>query len=365
MQDEYKRRIHRIRRQLRTIKVNGLIVIGTANVQYLTGFTGHDSWALVLPRSVVLLTDSRYTEQAEGECVNCRIIERSIGLAKAVESVVFRSKSVKTLAVEDTCSLAVLKGLRKTLSVKIKPVARVVENVRWIKTDAEVKLICKAATIAFNAMDRALKQLNLGMTERQFAALYEYLLSEYGATPSFETIAAFGPNGSRNHHQPGTRKLKKNDTILLDFGARYQGYCSDITRCYAVGKATRLFKKAYEAVACAQRAAIEQIKPNQQGENIDQTARHIIEQFNLPAYGHGLGHGLGLEVHESPVLSRTDKKGKLVTGHVLTVEPGVYLPGKFGIRLEDDVLVTNRGTRILTDDQRFKIDPDQVPLLKV
>ena len=363
---EYQRRIREVRGQLRAMKVQGLIVIGVENVRYLTGFCGHDSWALVLPRSVALITDSRYTEQAQGECIGCRIVERKEALAKETESIASKQKGITLLGIEDSCSVAMLKGVRKAISVKVKPVSAVVENVRVIKSDDEVKLIRKASRIAFDAMDRALKKLTAGMTERQFAALYEYLLSEYGARPSFETTVAFGPNGSRNHHQPGRRKLKKVDTILLDFGANYEGYCSDMTRCFAVGKVTPFFRKVYKAVAVAQWTAIKQIKAGLKGSDVDLSAREIIQQANLPVYGHGLGHGLGLEVHEGPRLSRNvDKKGVLQSGHVVTVEPGVYIPGKLGIRLEDDVLVTNKGARILSRDKRFDINPDKVPLLKV
>jgi len=363
--DEYQRRLRQVRKQLRGLNVEGLIVIGVENVRYLTGFTGHDSWLLVLPRNVVLITDSRYTEQAQAECVGCRVVERKGGLAKELETIVAKQKGITVLGVEDRCSVAMLKGIRKFLSPRIKPVGQVVENVRAIKTDVEVKLICKAAKIAFDAMDWALKQLQSGMTEREFAALYEYKLSAYGAKPSFETIAAFGANGSRNHHQPRQRKLKKVDTILLDFGASYKGYCSDMTRCFAVGRVTPFFQKVYETVAESQNTAIEIIKAGVKGCDADAAAQAVIRQADLPVYGHGLGHGLGLEVHEGPRLSNADKKGTLEAGHVVTVEPGVYMQGKLGVRLEDDVLVTAHGVRILSRDERFKVKPERVPLLKV
>jgi Xaa-Pro aminopeptidase len=363
--DEYQRRVRQVRKQLHGLNVQGLIVIGVENVRYLTGFTGHDSWALVLPRSVVLITDSRYTEQAQGECVGCRIIERKGGLAKEAEAVIAKQKRITALGIEDRCSVAMLKGIRKYLSAKIKPASGVVEKVRVIKADDEVKLIRKASRIAFDAMDWVLKHLKPGMTERQLSALYEYKLSDFGAKPAFETIAAFGPNGSRNHHQPGQRKLKKVDTILLDFGASYNGYCSDMTRCFAVGRVTPFFKKVYEAVAQSQQNAIEIIKAGVKGCDVDTVARDKIKQADLPVYGHGLGHGLGLEVHEGPRLSNADKKSSLKAGHVITVEPGVYMPGKLGVRLEDDVLVTDTGAVVLSRDKRFDVKPERVPLLKV
>ena len=363
--NEYQRRIREVRMQLRASNVQGLIVMGAENVRYLTGFSGHESCVLVLPRNVVLITDSRYTEQANGECIGCRIVERKGGLAKESEKIISKLKGITTLGVEDSCSVAMLKGIRKVLSAKVKPVSGIVENVRAVKTEGEVKLIRKAARIAFDAMDWALKQLKVGMTERQLAALYEYKLSDYGAKIGFETIAAFGPNGSRNHHQPSPRKLKKHDTILLDFGANYAGYTSDMTRCFAVGRATPLFRKIYETVSRSQQNAIAAIKAGVKAFEVDAAARAVIEQTDLPVFGHGTGHGLGLEVHERPGLSGIDKKTVLKAGHVVTVEPGIYLPGKLGVRLEDDVLVTKDGAKILSRDKRFDIKPDVVPLLKI
>ncbi len=363
--NEYQQRVRDVRKQLRALNVQGLIVRGGENVRYLTGFTGHDSWVLVLPRSVVLITDSRYTEQAQDECVNCRIVQRKGGLAKEVEKITSKLKGITVLGIEDSCSVKVLKAVRKVLSTKIKPVSGIVENVRAVKTEGEVKLIHKASRIAFNAMDWALKQLKVGMTERQLAALYEYKLSDFGAKIGFETIAAFGPNGSRNHHQPGGRKLKKMDTILLDFGANYQGYTSDTTRCFAVGKVTPMFARVYETVARSQQTSIDAVKAGVKACDVDAAARAVIAEADLPVFGHGTGHGVGLEVHERPTLSGMDKKTVLEVGHVVTVEPGIYLSGKLGVRLEDDVCVTEQGAKILSRDKRFDIDPNVVPLLKI
>ncbi|MCI0499445.1 MAG: Xaa-Pro peptidase family protein [Planctomycetales bacterium] len=361
---EYQRRNKAVRKQLAAAGTDGLIAAGVENVRYLTGFCGHDSWALVLPRCTMLITDSRYTEQARGECVDCRIIERKDGLVKTVGAILEKQKGVKTLAVEDSCSMALFKSLRKKLPVRLSPAANVVENVRIVKTEDEIRLIRKAGRIAFDAMEWALGLLMPGMTERQLTSLYEYRLSDYGAKIGFETIVCFGPNGSRNHHQPGQRKLRKNDTILLDFGANYEGYTSDTTRCFAFGKATAFYRRVYETVARSQAAAIAAVRAGVKMIQVDAAARQVIEDAGLPVYGHGTGHGLGLQVHENPYLSKTDKKGRLQAGQVITIEPGIYLPGQFGVRLEDDVLVTENGGEILSRDKRFDIRVDNVPLLK-
>jgi Xaa-Pro aminopeptidase len=346
------------------MNTDALIVIGTENVRYLTGFRGHDSWALVLPGSTVLVTDSRYTEQAQGECIGCNIVQRKGSLSTEVQKILEKKRSVQRVGVEDACSVGLLKTLRKDLSVPVTPLKNIVENVRIVKTQQEIGLIRQAAKIAFTAMTEALRQIKIGMTERQLAALYEYRLSAYRAKPGFETIVCFGPNGSRNHHQPGERKLRTVDTILCDFGANYEGYISDITRTFAFGKITPRFRRVYETVARAQRAAIQSIRTDVRFVDVDTAAREQIRQAGLPIYGHGTGHGLGLQVHESPYLSATDKKGTLKAGQVITIEPGIYLPGEFGVRLEDDVLVTPSGGRVLTRNERYDISPEMVPLLK-
>lgn len=358
-----KHRIQAIRHRLNEHKTDGLIVTGVENVRYLTGFRGHDSWALVLPRSVVLVTDSRYTEQAMAECVGCKVVERKVPLAKKVNELLGVQRGVKVLGVEDGCSAATLRGIRKAVSVKVKTVSNVVEKVRMLKIDEEVRLVRKASKIAFDAMEWALRQVKPGITERELAALYVYRLSAYGAMEGFETIACFGPNGSRNHHQPGGRKLGRNDTILLDFGAKFEGYISDTTRCYAVGRPSDFYCRVYQAVARAQKAAIAAVRAGVKVCDVDAAARKVIEEAGLPVYGHGTGHGLGLQVHESPYLAAADKMTKLAAGQVITIEPGVYLPGRFGVRLEDDVLVTETGGKVLSRDVRFDIDCDAVPVL--
>ncbi|MHC4153057.1 MAG: M24 family metallopeptidase, partial [Planctomycetota bacterium] len=175
----------------------------------------------------------------------------------------------------------------------------------------------------------------------------DFEIRKMGAIISFDTIVAFGANSSRPHHQPGSKKLKKNDTILIDFGVKYKNYCCDITRCFVKGRPSRFYSKVYQAVKASQTAAIKTVRAGVLKREVDSAAREVIGICGLPVYGHGTGHGLGMEIHEEPYV--TDKsKGKLKTGQVITVEPGVYLPGKMGVRIEDDVLVTKDGCKLLT-----------------
>jgi Xaa-Pro aminopeptidase len=185
------------------------------------------------------------------------------------------------------------------------------------------------------------------MTESDFAGMLDYEMRKRNSVAAFDAIVCFGSNGSRNHHFPGPRKLKKNDTVLVDFGAVYKGYRSDKTRTFAVGKVNKTFAKAYETVAAAQTAAINLIADGVALKDIDTAAREVINATQFPAYGHGTGHGLGLDIHELPFMSHI-AKGKLQAGQAITVEPGIYIPGKFGIRIEDDILVTKTGHKILT-----------------
>ena len=342
-----KKRIKAIRRQLSKGNIDCLIVTKPANVTYTTGFSGDDSWAVITERIVCLLTDSRYTEQAQKESIGCGIIQRTNSLAEAVAKLLKKLKSVRTVAVEKSTSVADFEALKKYIKPRPKTTANVVESIRRTKDSSEVAVIKAAARIAARAFRQTLRYIKPGVTENELAGMLDFQIRKLGATNSFETIVAFGPNASRPHHQPSKRRLKKKDTILIDFGARYKGYCSDITRCFAVGRQTTFYKKVYDAVQQAQTAAIKMIKAGAEIQQVDAAAREVIRKYDLPVYGHGTGHGFGLEIHEMPFL-KAESKGKLKAGDVLTIEPGVYIPGKLGVRIEDDILVTETGYRILT-----------------
>ncbi len=308
---------------------------------------GEDSWAAITKGNVYLLTDSRYIEQAQGECPNCTIMERSNSMSELAAKLVKKLKSVRTVTVEKTTSLADFEELKKHVKARFRSVADVIETVRSSKDNTEIKAIEASASIAARALKQTLRHIKPGVTESELAGMLDFQIRKLGATNSFPTIVAFGPNASRPHHQPSRRKLKQKDTVLIDFGAKYKGYCSDITRCFVVGKPTAFYKKVYDVVEQAQAAAIKMIRAGVKMKSVDAAAREVIDKSDLPVYGHGTGHGLGLEIHESPFL-KVESKGKLKAGQVITIEPGVYIPGKLGVRIEDDVLVTETGCRILT-----------------
>ena len=344
-----KKRISAIELRLKKKKIDCLIVTRPANVTFTTGFSGGDSWAVIAPRRVYLVTDSRYTEQAQKECPSCKIIERTAPMARAAAKLIKKLKSVQITAVEKSASLAVFGELKKNLKTRIKTAANIIEQVRSSKDESEIAAIKKAAQIAAKALKETLPIIKPPITENELAGRLDLQIRRLGAINSFETIVAFGPNASRPHHQPADRKLKKNDTVLIDFGARYKNYCSDLTRCFVTGRPSTFYKKVYDAVEQAQAAAIKMVRAGVEITKVDSAARQVIAKYDLPVYGHGTGHGLGLEVHEEPVVAAKGK-GKLKAGEIITIEPGVYMPGKLGVRIEDDVLVTENGCKILSSD---------------
>lgn len=342
-----KRRAGVIGRELKNKGIDCLIVTAPANVTYSTGFLGDDSWALIVKGRVCLVTDSRYTEQAQKECPACKIVERTGPMAEAVAKIFQKLKSMQIIAVENSTSIAEFGRLKKAIKTRIKTAAGIIENVRSIKDSGEISNIRTAASIATQALAQTLPCIKPGLTESELAGMLDLQMRKFGAKNGFDTIVAFGPNASRPHHQPGKRKLKKKDSVLIDFGARYNGYCSDITRCFCIGGATNFYKRVFDVVERAQAAAIKVLRDGADMIEVDAAARKVIADSGLPVYGHGSGHGIGLEIHENPFL-KPDGKGNLSAGQILTIEPGVYIPGKIGVRIEDDVLVTETGCKILT-----------------
>ena len=341
-------RVAQLRKRLGKIGAGAMVVSKAANVWYLTGFSGDDSWAFVSGNKIFLITDSRYTEQAGKECVKgCEIIDRTGAMSAAVAGVAAKCKVGKAIAIEDQMSIASQKAVKKAIGGKILVSSGVVEELRQVKDGAEVELIRIAGKIAVASLREAIGQVRVGMSEGELAGLINLGIRKRGWRESFETIVAFGANASRPHHLPGVARLKRNDTILVDWGVRYQNYCCDLTRCFAVGKVDAEYKRIYDAVLEAQRAAIAKVRAGVSAAEVDEAARGVIRKYDLPVYGHGTGHGVGLEVHEGPVVSGRNK-GKLRAGEVITIEPGVYMPGKAGVRIEDDILVTAGGCEVIS-----------------
>jgi Xaa-Pro aminopeptidase len=360
-------RIGKLRTVMTKNKLDALILINSKNIAYMTGFTGEDAWAMITNRSSYLFTDGRYIEQSHSQCPHCSIVQRKKTMTDAVAKKIAALRSVKNAAIENNCSIDIFNRLKKKLKVKLKAVPDYLEQFRSVKDVDEIAAVRLASRIAYTALNRTLLNLKTGITENEAAGLLNYNLRQLGSRNTFETIFAFGPNASKPHHEPSPTKLMKNDTILIDFGAEAKGYTCDITRCFVVGDKAKIpsgYEKTWHAVYQAQKAAIEMIKPDQKNKNVDSAARKVIKDAKLPDFGHGTGHGLGLNVHESPTLSQMSKQ-TLKTGNIITVEPGCYIPKKLGIRIEDDVLVTEQGPEILSTDNRFGFSTDKMPILKI
>lgn len=349
--ENQKQRVGTVRARLRKQGLDGLVLTKPENVTYLTGFAGGDSWAVVTRAELILLTDSRYIEQAQKECVNTRIVQRAGAepIARAGGTLLGKLKSVKTAGVEKSVSVGMYEVLKKNAGIALKPVAGIVEEPRSIKDRTETAAIRTAVSIAAKAFGEILQQIEPGITENELAGILDLEMRRFGGRNAFETIVAFGPNGSRPHHRPTQRKLKARDTVLIDFGALYQGYHSDLTRSFAFGSPTAEYRAAYMVVERAQAAAIATARAGVPLAKVDAAARAVIRESGLPVYGHGSGHGIGLEIHEDPFLKET-ATDVLRAGQILTIEPGVYIPGKLGIRLEDDILITETGSKIITTE---------------
>jgi len=333
-------------------KLPALLVTSFADVSYLTGFEGDDSYLLVLADGgELLISDSRFEEQIGREAPWIKTYMRQKPIVPETVGLLKRLKVSKLGVQAESMTLAVAEGLKKELGGKTKliPAASVVVNLRHIKDAEEIAITERAIVIAEEAFEAMKRQLKLGMTESDMAGLLGYEMRKRGAlNSSFDTIIGINANASLPHYRPGDVKLTDGASVLVDWGARYRGYCSDLTRMVFINKIDPRIRKIYDIVLKAQVAAIDAIKPNLTGKMIDKVARDIIKKAGYgKQFGHGTGHGMGRDIHEAISLSRFSNT-TLKPGMVVTVEPGIYLPQIGGVRIEDDVLVTSDGHRVLS-----------------
>jgi Xaa-Pro aminopeptidase len=327
-----------------------LLITNRPDHIYLTGFTGEDSAVLLTQRGVHLISDGRFATSIRQEAPWAKVSLRRGQLLDEIATVV-SGEGIKKLAVQaDVMTSSQRQSLEKKLrGVRIVDGPPITNDMRKLKEAAELRLLNKAIRIAQDAYNATLKTIRLGQTELDLAAQLEFEMKRRGSTtPAFDSIVAIDANSALPHAVPGTRKVRKGCTILFDWGATYRFYRSDLTRTIFIGSIPPRLGEVYEAVLEGQRLALAAIRPGARMCDVDAVARQHIGQAGFgEEFNHGLGHGLGLNVHEAPSLSwRSDEK--LAPGMVVTVEPGVYLPGVGGVRIEDDVLVTARGRRILS-----------------
>ena len=344
-------------------KVNGIWITDPYNLRYYTGFRGGEGFAVITEQgSKVLITDSRYTEAAENECYDGFIVEK-FGAERGVYDILIdylKKDSVASLGFENESisfsSYSKLNCVTKDL-IELKPLNDTLMKPRQIKTPEEIELLRQAEHIGDLAFDDILGILKPGMTELEVAAELEYSMKKHGAEGfSFDTIAASGKNSSMPHAIPSDKKLENGDFLTMDFGCLYNGYCSDMTRTVCIGKASDEQKQIYNIVLSAQLAVLENLKPGMMCKDVDRIARDYIKTAGYGEYfGHGLGHGVGLYIHESPAFNIRDTS-IVRPGMVETDEPGIYLPGKFGVRIEDMILITEDGCEPLAHSPKELIE---------
>jgi Xaa-Pro aminopeptidase len=344
-------RTERLVASLEGAGIDLMLVTNLVNLRYLTGFSGSNGLALVGPATRVFVSDFRYIEQAAVE------VDKSFDRITAAQDLIADLAALLpdgelTLGFEsEHTSVARHAAMRELLPerVALVPVTQLVEKLRVIKDEHEIKLMTEATRIADDAFESLVAGGLKGRTERDLALALEHDMRLRGASgPSFSSIIAAGPHGALPHAQPRDVSIKEGDLVVIDWGAVFDGYCSDCTRTVAVGEIGAEAREAYELVLSAQIEGLDAVRAGGDGKAIDRVVRDIIDGAgHKEHYGHGLGHGVGLEIHEAPTLSQRSTS-TLEAGTVVTVEPGVYLPGRFGIRIEDLVVVGADGIRVLT-----------------
>lgn len=365
MAAEHKARIAACRRAMRKAGLSAYLISTRMDWYYLTGFTGEDSALLITAKDVHLITDGRFEEAVN---IECPWISRTIEMSPLAERLagVLKKLRIKKLGFQDDgLSVGTLAGFKKkSRGVKWEPAPPIVADLRIRKDDADLKMMKKSLTICEAAFQSMCEQIRLGMTELEVAAILEKEMKVRGSLePAFTSIVAEGPNGALPHAFPGRRKIRKGSAVLVDWGARYSFYCSDLTRMVFVGSIPPKIAEIYEIVLEAQVRAVQAVKPGMKLSDLDAVARNYITEHGYgKEYNHSLGHGLGLDVHELPGVRKTSM-GTLKSGMVITVEPGIYLPGVGGVRIEDDVLVTAKGHKVLSKLSKA-IDDAVIPASK-
>lgn len=342
-------KLSKLRSALEEHQIDALLITSGHNRRYITDFTGTAGVAIVSKDQAVFITDFRYTEQAAKQIQNFEIVQHTKTMLEEV-SVQLEKMNVKKVGFEkDDMSYAMFESYKKAVNTELVPVSGLIEKIRLIKTPQEITIIKAAADIAEAAFEHILTFIAPGKTELEVSNELEFFMRKQGATSSsFDIIVASGLRSALPHGVATDKVIEKGDFVTLDFGALYNGYVSDVTRTVAVGEPSEKLKEIYQVVLDAQLLSLEKIKPGMTGIEADAIARDYIKSKGYgEAFGHSLGHGIGLEVHEGPGLSFRSET-VLEEGMVITIEPGIYLPGIGGVRIEDDAVVTATGLEKLT-----------------
>ena len=357
------------RKAMKNLKLDGLLLTHPPDLAYLTNFTGDDSVGLITEKDFHLATDFRYQEQAQMEAGWLKLHIRHAKMSDTLANVLSVAK-VKRIGFEanfttvgqiDALQMALKgnngAGTGSPVKVELVPLDDLMVNLRMVKDDHEIGLVRQSIGVAEEAFEAIRDELKPGQTENYLAGLLVFELRSRGASDSsFPAIVASGPNSSLPHYRPQEILIQRDQPLLIDWGALYKGYCSDLTRTMMLGRVSSAMKKIYQVVLQAQEAAIEFLRPGVTTMQADRVARDMIEKAGFgKEFGHGLGHGIGREIHELPTLRKTGGEEELRPGMIVTVEPGIYIPGEGGVRIEDDVLITHSGHEMLSSlDKSFE-----------
>ncbi len=344
------RRLMACRKRIHQKSIDGYLITQRFDQFYLTGFDGEDGAALILPKRVILVTDGRFKDEAARSAAWARVVIRKGTLVDALKALVHKHRIRRLGFQPEALTVRSHRSLRRALRpARLVAMPPVPEEMRIIKDGPEIAVIEKAIDIAESAFRRTVRRIRVGMTERELAAQLGHEMLRLGATePSFPIIVAEGSNAAFPHAVPGDRRLREGSAVLIDWGATVDHYRSDLTRVIFIRRIPPRIRRMYLSVLAAQREAITAIKPGARMCDVDAVARRSLKRAGMGRqFSHGLGHGIGLDIHEAPRLS-SRVKDPLQPGMVVTAEPGVYFPGIGGVRIEDDVLVTDDGCRVLT-----------------
>ena len=354
-------RIQRLRQRLDEAGLDAILISQPENRLYLSGFTGSAGFLVVSHGHAFIATDFRYFEQSARQCPDYTLIKMTGGKPLGWFHEALAEIKPKRLGFEaSNVSFAFYSTIKRSISElssderpRLMSTRNLVEALREVKDPAEIAEINKAASYADEALARVVPAIEPGMTERQVAWELEKAMRDAGADSiSFDTIVASGPNGALPHHRPSDKQIQSGEPVVIDMGARINGYCSDITRTIVVGRADDRLDKVYHTVLGAQLNAINEVRSGMTGHEADSLARTVIDDAGYgERFGHSLGHGIGLAVHEVPVVG---PRGSSVLGKdmVFTIEPGIYIPGWGGVRIEDMVVLENGKVRIITQTSK-------------
>ncbi|MDQ1146052.1 Xaa-Pro aminopeptidase [Bacillus sp. SORGH_AS 510] len=347
-------RIKKLRNLMDNRGLDALFIQSYENRRYFSGFSGSNGYLLITSKYCGLITDQRYTEQAKEQATDFDVITHGIDPFVTIQSV-FQDKKISTIGFESESLSVHLFNRLKSLIQKCEwvPLTSELLKIRRIKDDEEIKIIRQSIAISDKAFKDLIPLIKPGMTEREVAVELEYLMGKHGHDgPAFGTIVAADVRAALPHAVPSNNQVKENHLLLIDYGVKYQGYMSDMTRTLWIGIPNEELKRYYHLVHEALERAIEEVKPGMTGHDLDAIAREVFFRERLESYSlRGLGHGVGLQIHENPRIVLQSEE-VLEPGMVFTIEPGLYLPGKAGVRVEDVVLVTNNGCEVLTNTPR-------------